>query len=276
MWKTFGHDAVKTILARQILSGSFAHAYLFTGPEGVGKKTLAYEFAEKICEEKLAVKKGLIESYDANQDFGVEQIRYICKNASLTPLYGKHKIIIIDNFEFVSESSANALLKTLEEPSEGTVFVLVANTPNVLATVQSRCQVFRLNRLTEKQLMEFAISHKLKATAEILNLSNGSIHKLMELLLNEKAKEKSLSDNSLMHVLVKKNFGQRMLELKTMSDLEDFEMRELFINWLFASKGYIKNVPANVKITSSIIEAINLLNSNVNKKFILERMFLQW
>ncbi len=188
-WQTFGHNQIKSILEKQLAAGAFPHAYLFLGPEGVGKKMLAREFAGKILNfDKL-------DKLETNPDFiffearGVEQeidrLRELVSRLSLKPALGGEKVAIIDNAQNLLEKNSNVLLKTIEEPTANTVIILIAGQGALLPTIVSRCQVLRFNLFSKEQLKNFAHSQGPAAEKRILfDFSFGRIGRLKELARN--------------------------------------------------------------------------------------------
>ena len=177
MWQLVGQDRAVTLLQRNLERGAVAHAYLLVGPPHVGKMTLALELAQALnCEaaeppcgecdpcQKVASGKhadvqviGVNSNGNSNDkprtEISIEQVREIQHSSSLPPFEGKHKVFIIDGAELMSNEAANCLLKTLEEPSEGVVFILLtANDSFLPETVVSRCQRLELRPLPTSQV----------------------------------------------------------------------------------------------------------------------------
>lgn len=142
-WSTLGQNGAKQLLSNFLSLGSIdmlPHAFLFLGPMGVGKSNFAKEFARKTFEMSGA--KPEIFEYDFNDNPSIESLRELISLSSLTSV-GQKKVFILNNFQKASQSSVNSLLKTLEEPSSSSMFLLIANSNRVLPTVMSRCIVVR-------------------------------------------------------------------------------------------------------------------------------------
>ncbi len=181
-----GQEHVVKTLKGALTTGRIGHAYLFTGPRGTGKTTLARIFAKALnckkikngepcneCDSCLSVNHGnlmdMIE-VDAASQTGVENIRELTESSTVAAPSGGYKVFIIDEVHMLSKSAFNALLKTLEEPPSHVIFILATTEPHkILPTVLSRVQRFDFRRLTPSQ-----ISVKLKevAKAEKINVED--------------------------------------------------------------------------------------------------------
>jgi len=182
--RLIGQRRAETILARAIVMGRVGHAYLFLGPAGAGKATAARLFAQAMnCARQPAAEAegegwrlapcGACESCrriaaethpevmevrpgsKTGQNITVEQAREIRRNAALRPKLGQRRIYLIPNAEAFNEESANALLKTLEEPPDFTTLILCAPNPSqVLPTIRSRCQLVRFGLAAPGEVAE--------------------------------------------------------------------------------------------------------------------------
>ena len=209
--KTFdevcGQTIVVQTLKNAIKNNKLTHAYLFIGPRGTGKTSIAKIFAKTInCEEK---KDGIscekcnictvsnnnenvdIIEMDAASNNGVDEIREIKNHVSLMPTFSKYKIYIIDEVHMLSMGAFNALLKTLEEPPKHVIFVLATTEPQkVPLTIISRCQCFEFKSISKKLMTEKIqeicknenISIDEQAINEICNCSNGGLRDAIGLL----------------------------------------------------------------------------------------------
>ncbi|MCD6581664.1 MAG: DNA polymerase III subunit delta' [Desulfuromusa sp.] len=205
-----GHKQQKNILLRALSSQRIAHAYLFSGPDGIGKRMMALAFARALlCENgtscgecSACIKVGHnnhpdIHRLDADDtSIKIDQIRTLQQELSLRPLEGSYKICLIDGAEHFTIGAANALLKTLEEPQPGTLIILLTNRPEkLLPTIRSRCQHLPFSRLPKQQLAAI-LRQKLdlndtEATV-LAALSEGSFKKALgpnqELFLEKRSK----------------------------------------------------------------------------------------
>lgn len=166
-----GQEHVKKALANAISLNKISHAYLFTGPRGTGKTSIARILAKSLncqqgptitpCEEcpscndiKNSTPMDVIE-IDAASNRSVEDARHILEKIQYVPVNGKYKIYIIDEVHMLTNQAFNALLKTLEEPPENVIFILATTEPQkVLETITSRCQRFDFRRITTDDIIK--------------------------------------------------------------------------------------------------------------------------
>lgn len=273
-WEIFGHNHIKNILSKQLKSGSLAHAYLFLGPKGLGKKMLALEFAKKILEtENLSIHPDFI-NLECEEGITINQIRNLIANLSFKPFLGKKKVAIIDNVENLNAQGSNALLKTLEEPSSSSVIILVSN-QQLLPTVVSRCQVFVFDLFSKKSLQIFAESRKILFTSELADLSFGLPSRFLRLFSDEGffKQEKDLIVN--LASLEKMGIGERILEVSKYATKELMELEKIFLTWVMWKINNLKQNPLNFAIIRHLLESLSKLRNNQNKKLILQGLFLK-
>lgn len=204
-----GHDAVIERLKRDLGGRLVPHAYLFTGPHGVGKATVAELVcramlcmkespAEKPCGECIACKKVLNSNHPDfhvvrlekdKKQIRIDQIRQIQAELALKPYEAEWKTVLIDDADFLNESAQNALLKTLEEPPGDTLIILVcASLGNLLPTIISRCRLERFGPLSANELKTFLMTNMGLSEKDALlaaGVSNGSIGKAISLDINQ-------------------------------------------------------------------------------------------
>lgn len=163
-----GQEVVVDILKNSILNNKVSHAYLFTGPRGTGKTSIAkilahavncLNFNGDICGEcevckNLEINDSDIIEIDAASNNGVDEIRTLRDNVKLLPSFCKYKIYIIDEVHMLSTGAFNALLKTLEEPPSHVIFILATTEPNKIPlTILSRCQRFDFYKISNEKLV---------------------------------------------------------------------------------------------------------------------------
>jgi len=164
-----GQEHVKEVLKSAIRKDRLAHAYLFSGPRGVGKTTTARLIAMSVgcaadrgarpcgeCENCRLVREDRhpdVVEIDAASNNSVEDVRELRERILLAPLLAPKKVIILDEAHMMSKSAFNALLKTLEEPPEHVIFIFATTEPERMpATILSRTQHFRFRRLSEEEI----------------------------------------------------------------------------------------------------------------------------
>lgn len=163
-----GQQPIIQTLKNAIVQNRIAHAYLFCGPRGTGKTSIAKIFAKMLnCEDESnkpcgkctnckMVQNGShpdIIEIDAASNNGVDEVRNLIDKVKYAPMQGKYKVYIIDEVHMMTTGAFNALLKTIEEPPVHVVFILATTEPNkVIPTIISRCQRFDFNKVSQKDI----------------------------------------------------------------------------------------------------------------------------
>jgi len=169
-----GHQKIKDYFEKIEAEGHFSHAYLFSGPQNVGKTTFAINLAKMILcskepkcflkgKERLCLECQQVERQnhpdltiiDSNEAIKIETIRNLKNFLSLKPYQGQHKVIIIAHSENMTIEAANSLLKSLEEPNKHIVFALTCDDLNLLPqTIVSRCQIVNFGLVNIKEIQQ--------------------------------------------------------------------------------------------------------------------------
>ncbi|MFL6447669.1 MAG: ATP-binding protein [Bryobacteraceae bacterium] len=225
----YGNAAVAATLAKMIDEGRVSQTLLLSGPEGVGKATLARRFAaallghpEKIERDDLSLLEN-IESIEAREkwtsdkraedplffsthpDFvtfapdgplrqlTIQQVRLLRERAQLKPSHGSYRVFLIDHLERANEQSANSLLKVLEEPPDHLVLIATAeNLYDLLPTIRSRSVILQMSRLSDAEMIEFAAVRKLDEAQVRVALAEGSPGLAVTLNIEELRSRRSL------------------------------------------------------------------------------------
>ncbi|MFW5713056.1 MAG: DNA polymerase III subunit delta' [Brevefilum sp.] len=164
-WNIFGHEWAVNLLRSHAAGGNLRHAYLFNGPEGVGRETLALRFAQALncrqppapgefcgaCKDCRQIQTrqypdlSVVLPEDGHKDVRIDQVRELQHTLALSPYAATYRIALLPDFQHVTEQAENALLKTLEEPPDKVVLLLTVDAlESLLPTIVSRCEVIRL------------------------------------------------------------------------------------------------------------------------------------
>lgn len=201
-----GQRHIIQTLKNALATNKIAHAYLFCGPRGTGKTTMAKLFAKALnCEEGIGHQCNhcsncveIIEGthpdvieIDAASNNGVEEVRNLIDKVNYLPIKGRYKVYIIDEVHMMTANAFNALLKTLEEPPEHVIFILATTEPhNILPTIISRCQRYDFTKVSDADIAERmmsilsseGITYDKAAVNAIITLADGGVRDALSIL----------------------------------------------------------------------------------------------
>lgn len=192
-----GNNENKKILSKSILTNSVSHSYIFSGISGIGKFLFAKEFAKAIlctgeqkpcnkCKSCESIENGnnpdLIIIDEQTNSIKTEQIKELTSDVLEKPIKGSKKIYIINNSENMTKEAQNALLKTLEEPPEYAIIILVTSNENLLLnTIKSRCIKILFNNLSDEEILEYFERNHEEINKGMVSTFGGSIEKAINL-----------------------------------------------------------------------------------------------
>jgi DNA polymerase-3 subunit delta' len=296
-WDLIGHSWAEKMLQQHIISGQVRHAYLFTGPSGVGRRSLALHFAMAMnclqpkvpgtpcgnCRNCIQIEQmqhpdlSIVQAELAGGVLKVEQIRELQHQLSLSPYEASWRIALLLRLEEANDNAQNALLKTLEEPNEKVILLITADmAENLLPTIPSRCEVMHLHPAPVNELASSLIKlekinpEKAQLIAHIAGGRPGfALHLLREPELLEK-RQSWLED---LLILLKANRRERFAycESKFYSRSDDRNeikerLREALGHWLSFWRDVLLTVSTaeipltNLDFTSQVSRIANQIN----------------
>ena len=291
-----GNNKIKQDLQEIIDNNTISHSYMFVGIDGIGKKLIAKEFARKIlclnkqnqncatCDSCIKFNSGnnpdFLEIFPDGNSIKIAQMREMQEKVYQKPIVSDKKVFIIDQAEKMTEEAQNSLLKTLEEPPEYMVIILITSNENkLLNTVKSRCIRINFTGLSKQDITKYAGVHQINiASQNLLEMCGGSIGKLEKINENiydynslELATNK-LIDGKLKNVVEEMNCFNILYESKEIiQDLLDY-MTVLIYLHISKEKDYRQKFLNTIKL---IEETKQRLNSNTNYDMSIDNLLFK-
>ena len=284
-----GHQKIWQFLEKSAENQSLSHAYLFSGEEHLGKKTLALEFIKFLNKAKNLDPDLILISNERDESIQISQIRKIQYFLSETSFLGSYKSVIIDHAERMTREAQTCLLKTLEEPKGKTLLILITPFPNLLIkTITSRCQKICffsvlwqiLANFLEKEGQSLQDSHYEKE--KLISSFQGRPGKLINFLLNPEKLEKENQILKEILNLSKKDLYSRFQYLKSLEN-ENISANEIVKILTEYFRELLIGQSKGGYSLSKLKEILEFLNevyflisfTNINKKLALEMVMIK-
>jgi DNA polymerase-3 subunit delta' len=253
-WNLVGHEWAVDMLKKHVANGTTRHAYLFAGPPGLGRRTLALRFAQALncqtpvdagipcgecrdCKQIAAMQHADLTVVQAETEGGtlkVDQIREARRTLTLKPYQAKYRVALFLRFHEANDNAANALLKTLEEAPSYAVLILTADNPEqLLPTIVSRCEVLRLRPLKIADVLKNLESRGVESGRAklIAHLSGGRFGYALRLVENDSLLEwRTERLNDLQNLISASRVEKFAYADKLSKDKES--MRQAILIWL--------------------------------------------
>ena len=294
-WKIIGHQKQLTEIEQDILSGNIAHAYLLSGPDGVGKYSVAKKMANILqcendfcheCSACLQMAKGsqidTVEMVNDGSSIKIEEVRKLTERMNMTR-QSPYKVVLVDSLERMTTEAANSFLKMLEEPPERTVFILTTNNiKQLLPTVVSRVRVIKFGQLPHEVLKGELANIGQDVTEETLNMvslfAQGKAGKAISLLESPDVLAGYVKIyHQVQNLLGTRNVVDRFAYIDELIE-DEAQLENFFAIITAVMRSRMLEEPHDgeryINALSKIQEAGVFLKKNINVKLVLENLML--
>ncbi|GEM_PF-1916290 len=275
-WDIVGHRLPCELLDADLASGHIPHAYLFIGPGGVGKKRIALQFAARLLGTRQDVLRHPdLEVFNAELTSSIEAVRELLVRIFQKPVAGAKKVLVLDGFEMLSAGAVSALLKTLEEPPEGTSLILITSIKPP-KTIISRCQTITFNRLSTGEVKEYvsSLTPTPSLSLDILQATGGSIGTLQQFIQTPDLAKELAIQLSWLRVLLSSSPALQLTTLKEVLLLDPQKLSVLVRRWMYILEHKTADLTC-ARLLPLLLQAFQRLQTTqMNPKFILEQVFI--
>lgn len=259
-----GNDEIKKCLKKDIDSFKISHAYMFSGIEAIGKRLIALEFAKEILQTKTLENSPdfkYIDIKEGKKEILAEQIRdQIIDDVYIAPAVSRKKVYIINNADKMNRSASNALLKTLEEPPETVVIILITNNINsIIPTILSRAKKLEFIAIESEKIEDYLKELYDYIEKDVVSFCNGSLGQVIK-ITNLLKEDKSKDVDNVIKAIENKNKYEALKEISNL-DFQDNDIIEIFTFRLYQNKLY-KEI---IQLQDIKINLENMVNQDMLK-----------
>ncbi|MBR5155652.1 MAG: DNA polymerase III subunit delta' [Clostridia bacterium] len=278
--EVFGHNKIKDVLIRGANSGRVGHAYIFEGPQGVGRLSMAKAFAMRLmcenpndddscgicktCSQCMSqnnpdlriVNNQLYDPSKKSTDILVDTVRNMKREIYIKPYAAERKVYIVPNADTMNLYAQNSLLKVLEEPPEYCTIILIAENSNLfLPTILSRAPILKFFPLAENEVREYLAKSSIECDADEIDIAakmcQGSIGKAKELLEDSETGDlRNALLDSIFALVGERRKGIYELMLLLKQNKDEFEFLVNVMQSVFRDLIYVKNIENHPEITN--------------------------
>jgi|GEM_PF-1915739 len=282
-WSVAGHQHQKESFEKLLEKGILAHAYIFSGPQGVGKASFALDIAGELLgraitqnPDAMTLAPGVSKETGKPIDISAEDVRALKVWAYQRPLYGTTKVVVIDQAERLSDTAANTLLKVIEEPPTYLYFFLITFVPgSLLETITSRCQQVAFAPLDDDAMQEALADVTIGSEEKrILRGVVAGRPGIARCYLQDKRLPEIVRAIQQLKYLCASGVAERLVISKSIT--EENTAPEIVSWWLSWAHGALAHNPALVPVVRGLLElSVALSESKYNQRLALDRFALE-